>query len=144
MMTLTKRFWGDPPYLSQLSFALRFSVRCRFLCYGAYWFMRQWVAPLSMMGSTMKIVWQAEWAATVKRLTDLRRALVFLSFTNSLLFRVLIYVVLQLSFYSLFVVFLFFTPWILPFYPRFTSFNGDKKGTYRLINTLLCYNLSTW
>ncbi len=28
MMTLTKRFWGDPPYLSQLSFALRFSVRC--------------------------------------------------------------------------------------------------------------------
>lgn len=144
MMTLTKRFWGDPPYLSQLSFALRFSVRCRSLCYGAYWFMRQRVAPLSMMGSTMKIVWQAEWAAAVKRLTDLRRTLVFWSSTNSPLFGVLIYVVLQLSFYSLFVVLLFFTPWILPFILRFTSFNGDKKGTYRLVNSLLCHNLSTW
>ena len=143
-MTLTKRFCGDPPYLSQLSFALRFSVRCRSLCHGAYWFMRQRVAPLSMMGSTVKIVWQAEWVASVKRLTDLRRTLLFWSSTNSPLFGGLIYVVLQLSFYSLFVVFLFFTPWNLPFFPRFTSFNGDKKGTYRLINTLLCYNLSTW
>lgn len=144
MMTLTKRFWGDPPYLSQLSFALRFSVRCRSLCHGAYWFMRQRVAPLSMMGSTVKIVWQVEWATSVKRLTDLRHALVFWSSINSPLFRVLIYVVLQLSFYSLFVVFLFFTPWIYLFIPRFTSFNGDKKGTYRLVNTFLCYNLSTW
>ena len=128
MMTLTKRFWGDPPYLSQLSFALRFSIRCLSLYYGAYWFMHQRVAPLSMMGSTMKIVWQAEWAASVKRLTDLRHALVFLSFTNSPLFRVLIYVVLQLSFYSLFVVFLFFTPWILPFYPPFYILQRWQKG----------------
>ena len=143
-MTLTKRFWGDPPYLSQLSFALRFSVRCRPLCHGAYWFMHQWVAPLSMMGSTVEIVWQVEWAPSVKRLTDLCPTLVFWSFTNSPLFRVLIYVVLQLSFYSLFVVFLFSRPEIYLFIPRFTSFNGDKKGTYRLVNTLLCYNLSTW
>jgi len=128
MMTLTKRFWGDPPYLSQLSFALRFSVRCRSLCYGAYWFMRQRVAPLSMMGSTVKIVWQAEWVASVKRLTDLRRTLVFWSSTNSPLFGVLIYVVLQLSFYSLFVVFLFFTPWNLPFYPPFYILQRWQKG----------------
>ena len=128
MMTLTKRFWGDPPYLSQLSFALRFSVRCRSLCYGAYWFMRQWVAPLSMMGSTMKIVWQAEWATSVKRLTDLRRALVFWSSTNSPFLGGLIYVVLQLSFYSLFVVFLFFTPWNLPFYPPFYTLQRWQKG----------------
>ena len=128
MMTLTKRFWCDPPYLSQLSFALRFSVRCRSLCYGAYWFMRQRVAPLSMMGSTMKIVWQAEWAASVKRLTDLRRTLVFLSSTNSPLFRVLIYVVLLLSFYSLFVVSLFFNPWNLPFYPPFYILQWWQKG----------------
>ena len=127
-MTLTKRFWGDPPYLSQLSFALRFPVRCRPLCHAAYWFMRQRVAPLSMMGSTMKIVWQAEWAASVKRLTDLRHTLVFWSFTNSPLFRVLIYVVLQLSFYSLFVVFLFFTPWNLLFYPPFYILQRWQKG----------------
>ena len=127
-MTLTKRFWGDPPYLSQLSFALRFYVRCRSLCHGAYWFMRQRVAPLSMMGSTMKIVWQAEWAASVKRLTDLRRAFVFWSSTNSPFLGVLIYVVLQLSFYSLFVVFLFFTPWNLLFYPPFYIHQWWQKG----------------
>ncbi len=128
MMTLTKRFWGDPPYLSQLSFALRFSVRCRSLCHGAYWFMRQRVAPLSMMGSTVKIVWQVEWAPSVKRLTDLCPTLVFWSFTNSPLFRVLIYVVLQLSFYSLFVVFLFFMPWNLLFYPPFYILQRWQKG----------------
>ena len=128
MMTLTKRFWGDPPYLSQLSFALRFSVRCRSLCHGAYWFMRQRVAPLSMMGSTVKIVWQVEWAPSVKRPTDLCPTLVFWSFTNSPLFRVLIYVVLQLSFYSLFVVFLFFMPWNLLFYPPFYILQRWQKG----------------
>ena len=127
-MTLTKRFWDDPPYLSQLSFALRFSVHCRPLCHGAYWFMRQWVAPLSMMGSTMKIVWHAEWPASVKRMTDLCPTLVCWSFTNSPLFWVLIYVVLQLSFYSLFVVFLFFMPWNLLFYPPFYILQRWQKG----------------
>lgn len=143
-MTLTKRFWGDPPYLSQLSFALRFPVRCRSLCHAAYWFMCQWVAPLSVMSRTVKIVWHAEWAASVKGLSDLCRTLVFLLFINSPVFRLLICVVFNWVFTPFLSFFCFSHPEIYFFIPRFTSFNGDKKGTYRLANTLLCYNLSTW